>query len=697
MLFVTEWWQITARALRAAAQVLANHPDGLPRQELWRQITQRLPSIEAEWAEASPGQTTVLQKFSFDSVNLVKAGWLRKVGRRWYLAPPGRTALRQYTDPEEFRERAVELYAYWQRNRARFERAKLLMEVIPSGSWVSLGDLATEARLPPDRLVWWAQGELPPGWYQVLDADGGLPNDLDLTDAERDEWLELLGDEDVVVVEGRAQPGDRIPGPDLSQLVYDEEGEGGAVRRNAWLIRGSSVQGANLVHELWLRTGICSLPASRLRDLPQGAAYNEVQDAVDRDYSHANVRERARLVVEYHTFLSRIREGDIVVTNDGSDVFLGVIGGPPSFVSSTGSRANLQRPVTWRNARDPVDYGNLPDEISARLGNPDAELIDLTDFVGDLEQLLGEEPEQAVPDREMRLPDADEDLAKRLYMPGDQEWLQECVELLRERPQLIFHGPPGTGKTYLAGELALHLTGGRRENIQIVQFHPAYSYEDFFDGYRPVEDKDGTVAFRLRSGPLKLLAQAAVNHPGEPHVLIIDEINRGDLSRIFGELYFLLEYRGRAVSLLNGSDEGKGFTLPRNLIILGTMNTADRSIAMVDAAIRRRFWFTELHPDVPPVRDLLATWLSREGFPPYAGDLLSKLNEDIDDRDFKIGPAYVMRPGVQSVRGIDRVWRTQILPLLEERYYGELDHDEIADRFGVAALRRKLGLPEPGA
>jgi len=383
------------------------------------------------------------------------------------------------------------------------------------------------------------------------------------------------------------------------------------------------------------------------------------------------------------------------MTNDGSDIYLGVLTGGPAFVSSVGNRANLQRTVDWRNAAKPLDYGDdLPDEVSARVSNPDADLIELTEFIGDLEQLLGEEPEQPPPPRELRLPDITQELANELLVGRD--WLQECVELLRDRPQLIFYGPPGTGKTYLAQELARHLTGGKPENVQLVQFHPAYSYEDFFEGYRPSKNPSGTVAFDLAAGPFRKLADAARAHPDEPHVLIIDEINRGNLAKVFGELYFLLEYRGRAVHLLYGSDEGKGFSLPRNVIILGTMNTADRSIALVDAAMRRRFWFCELHPDEPPVRDLLTRWLESKEYPDLAARLLAELNARIEDRDFKIGPSYLMRSAAQSSDGMERIWRTQILPLLEEHHFGDLTRAEVVHRYGLDMLRESVGASDPG-
>jgi 5-methylcytosine-specific restriction enzyme B len=696
MLFVAERWQIIAQALFTGAHILAEHPDGLRGRELWLLVTQQLPDVERDWAESGTGRTDAYTKFSFESINLVKAGWLRKPDRRWYLTSVGRAALDEYRELIPFYDRYVELYHDWDRNRTGFERALRLVKAIPEGAWAAGDDLSGQVKLEPRRLLEWLQGEWPPGWHRVLDADGGLPDDLPLSQADRNEWMELLEEDGIALIADRADPAARILGIDLSQLPeYESATDGG---RRAWLIRGSSVQGVNLIYDLWLREGVCSLPASRLRDLPDDVTREDVKAAIDVDYSDATVQQRARMTVEYHAFLSRIREGDIIATNDGAKVFLGVITGRAGFRSSNGNRANLQRAVAWRNKDSPADYADLPDEISARLGNPDAELIDLTEFVGDLEQLIGDETKQAqaVPDREMHLPGIDEGFAKKLYMPDDRDWLQECVELLRDRPQLIFYGPPGTGKTHLTLELADYLVGGNPQNVQFVQFHPAYSYEDFFQGFRPEEGDDGTVAFRPYRGPLRLLADAAAGRPGQPHVLIIDEINRGNMAKIFGELYFLLEYRHRPVRPMYGSEDEPWFTLPRNLLILGTMNTVDRSIAIVDAAIRRRFWFKELHPDVPPVKGLLDTWLSENGHPPDSARLLDKLNEEIGDRDFKIGPSFLMRAHVQSVTGIERVWRHQILPLLEEHHFGELNHDQVIRRYDLVTLRAKLGLPAPG-
>jgi 5-methylcytosine-specific restriction protein B len=292
----------------------------------------------------------------------------------------------------------------------------------------------------------------------------------------------------------------------------------------------------------------------------------------------------------------------------------------------------------------------------------------------------------AEPVTEVVLRDADDALADQLLI--DRRWLQETIDLLREHRQIIFYGPPGAGKTYVAQRLAWHLTD--RNAVKLVQFHPSYSYEDFFEGFRPAPGRDGTIAFELRPGPFRRIVEAARQDPSTPYVLIIDEINRANLAKVFGELYFLLEYRDQAVSLLYSRGDEDDFTLPQNVFVIGTMNTADRSIALVDAAMRRRFAFVALHPAEEPVRGLLGRWLDRHGQSRESAELLAALNERIPDADFAVGPSYLMKSDVD----LDRVWRTSILPLLEEIHVG--DGLDVPGHYGLPALRRSLR-PDPAA
>ncbi len=169
-------------------------------------------------------------------------------------------------------------------------------------------------------------------------------------------------------------------------------------------------------------------------------------------------------------------------------------------------------------------------------------------------------------------------------------------------------------------------------------------------------------------------AQQALEEPNARHFLIIDEINRGNLAKVFGELYFLLEYRDETMRLMY-SDEP--FVLPDNLYVIGTMNTADRSIALVDLALRRRFHFVEFHPDKPPVEGLLRRWLE-ENAPDmrWVAGIVDRANEKLDDRQAAIGPSYFMKPDLDR-ETVALLWEHNVLPYVEERFYGE--HDRLDD------------------
>ena len=245
--------------------------------------------------------------------------------------------------------------------------------------------------------------------------------------------------------------------------------------------------------------------------------------------------------------------------------------------------------------------------------------------------------------------------------------LRKIADLLEDKKQVIFQGPPGTGKTYLARKLAACLAG-HDDRVRLVQFHPSYAYEDFVQGYRPTLTEDGGAGFQLRDGPLLKMAKTAGKEPDAKFFLVIDEINRGNLSKILGELYFLLEYRDDKMQLQYG---GKPFSLPPNLYLIGTMNTADRSIALVDLALRRRFHFVEFRPDKPPIEGLLGRWLDRHAQEmQWVARVVEKANEKLDDRHAAIGPSYFMREGLNDAK-VRMIWEHNVLPYVEERLFGQ--------------------------
>ena len=274
-------------------------------------------------------------------------------------------------------------------------------------------------------------------------------------------------------------------------------------------------------------------------------------------------------------------------------------------------------------------------------------------------------------------------LADDLYL--DAPFLEEIDALLKDKRQVIFQGPPGTGKTYVARTLARHLAGAD-ERVTLVQFHPSYAYEDFVQGFRPTLLGDEQAGFELKDGPLLRAARRAEAEPDANHFLVIDEINRGNLAKALGELYFLLEYRNSEISL-QYSDEP--FRLSGNLYIIGTMNTADRSIALVDLALRRRFYFVEFHPDEPPIKGLLRRYL--EANAPgmeWVAEVVDLANDALrNDREAAIGPSYFMRSGLDE-DVVKRIWKHSVLPYIEERLFGE--SDDRRGEFDLDRLRRAV-------
>lgn len=280
------------------------------------------------------------------------------------------------------------------------------------------------------------------------------------------------------------------------------------------------------------------------------------------------------------------------------------------------------------------------------------------------------------------------DLANELRF--DQSWVERVARALHRRGQMIFYGPPGTGKTHVAKALAETITAGGGV-VRRIQFHPSYTYEDFFAGYRPKTTETGQLSFELTHGALWRIAETARSNPDQPHVLLIDEINRANLSKVFGELYYLLEYRDEEIDVLyqgSGLDGEDSFALPPNVLIVGTMNTADRSIALLDSAMRRRFSFFELHPDVVPVAGILERWANQYPQPLPVAEIFALLNDSIADRDDKIGPSHLLRDGTLSRADLDAIWEENLLPLLEERHLGS--SVDVAARYGFAGLLSRV-------
>jgi MoxR-like ATPase len=286
-------------------------------------------------------------------------------------------------------------------------------------------------------------------------------------------------------------------------------------------------------------------------------------------------------------------------------------------------------------------------------------------------------------------------ICKSTYMP--QSFFEGLEKVLLAKKQLILQGAPGTGKTFVTEKFA-EWWAGSKERVKVIQFHESYGYEDFVYGIKPfVDPETHTPGFRAEPGIFLKVCDIAKRFENERFVLVIDEINRGKPSRIFGELLYLLEYRTKTVELQSGI----GFSIPENLYLIGTMNTIDKSIAIVDYALRRRFAFETL----TSVRDgrsvVLRPWMDAHNISnaDQIERLFLALNKEVAAKDeaLMIGHSYfisdeVAKAGQFSDGALEFIWRYYILPLVSEYEY-DLTTEQVENKYSLSAIKRAAGLP----
>ncbi|KRC53369.1 MULTISPECIES: AAA family ATPase [unclassified Nocardioides] len=645
------------------------------------ELAERIDFTEFELVKTGSGIPRYEAAVNWGSVDMRAAGWIDKTNSGWVLTAAGQKVLDEADPESDLAKISSAAYrdaqAAKRADQGRFKAGSYplidaAVKLIGEGQWTTYSDIAQAVGTNPPSVGEYVHRVELDGHHRVVPV-GQSPYRPELREALEAEGVEFDH-------RGLPDPRSRVSAEDLREEM-DLLGLLPKVGKRGWLIRGSSVNGKDLV-PTWREEGWISLAASNLREVSAGMSRDELKPIVDEDYAHASYHVKGEKLDEFHAFLTRMEPGHLIATVDQGRLYVGNLVGEARYQPSPEGDSNLVRDVDWVSDEGGVDYADLPAELATKL-KVQRDVVDLTQQLDTLEGLLETETEQVPPPVyvKVELDAATPELAADLHV--SQAWLQECIDLLNDRPQLIFYGPPGTGKTFLAQAIARHVAG---DNFRLVQFHPAYSYEDFFEGYRPT----ASGGFELKPGPMRKIVDQALANPREPFVLIIDEINRGNLAKVFGELYFLLEYRKDNVELLYADEE---FNLPENVFIIGTMNTADRSIALVDAAMRRRFAFLPLHPSEEPTDQILRSWLAEQGLPARVADLLDELNRRIEDSDFKIGPSYFMRPAVHASGGLDRTWRTSILPLLEEHHFGELTGAQVAARYGFKVVAAAIDAP----
>ncbi len=379
-------------------------------------------------------------------------------------------------------------------------------------------------------------------------------------------------------------------------------------------------------------------------------------------------------------------------------------------------------------------WKSLAEKLGYDLPNPDASYGEMIVWAGHVAQKIAEEPKFRYHWKNDHPLWAVAGLAWNLkYSSINDDIIEESVRetkiqmLLQKKRQIILYGPPGTGKTWHAKNL-LPKNGETSNKIEFVTFHPSFGYEEFIEGLRPNTDENGSLTFHIHDGIFKQFAQAACNilfkeagidkqwlpdgnipklsgeekmriretAPEVPFYLVIDEINRGDISRIFGELITLLEADkryGEANEITTTLPYSKtSFAIPPNLYLIGTMNTADKSIALVDTALRRRFGFIEMMPDYELLHRLFAGVSDEaKSVTDLATSLLEEINTRIRnryDRDHQIGHSYLVplkdaKTRDEAVEMLQSAWYYEILPLLQEYFYDSPRklHEVIGDAF----------------
>ena len=449
---------------------------------------------------------------------------------------------------------------------------------------------------------------------------------------------------------------------------------------DAWAIAPG--EGARLWGE-FLELGIAAIGWDYLGDLSEYESREALHSALIENGAGQNPTMASLATWE---FVHEMKIGDIVLAKRGRSAILGwgTVTGEYFYESERAEYQNV-RTVEWHPCSAPV---NLRDLITTKTLTRFTRYKEWLRYVFELIDADAGKPENRPKDTRIE----SYDVAAALHaLFLEEAQFRRILDSIALRKNLILQGPPGVGKTFIARRIAWCLMGHKdSKSIEMVQFHQSYAYEDFVQGWRPTE----TGGFTLRNGVFFEFCKRAEQHPEKPFVFIIDEINRGNLSRIFGELLMLIEADKRGPEhaiALTYSPSGERFSVPDNVHLLGLMNTADRSLAIVDYALRRRFAFETLKPAYGTEK--FREYLLEADVDPSLVERIDRnlcgLNERIrDDKDlgpgFQIGHSYYVPEESADEQWYRGIVDTQIAPLLHEYWF---DRPEQVDEL-VKKLRQ---------
>ena len=368
-------------------------------------------------------------------------------------------------------------------------------------------------------------------------------------------------------------------------------------------------------------------------------------------------------------FVHDIEIGDVVFAKKGKREIIGrgIVESDYEYDEKRQSFHNVRR-VRW------IDRGEWYCDFSELPTKTLTDITVYTEFTNNIRQLFSEDGKEE-DEPEIKYPVyTSDDFMKDVYIDDDE--YETLINLLKNKKNLIVQGAPGVGKTFMAKRLGYSLIGEKNtDQVKMVQFHQSYSYEDFVMGYRPYEE-----GFRIRKGSFYNFCKSAEEDSDNDYFFIIDEINRGNMSKIFGELFMLVEADKRGdknkIQLLYADES---FFIPKNLYIIGLMNTADRSLAMIDYALRRRFAFFDLKPGF----DSEGFKLYQSGLDDYKFDNLvnavKDLNREITSDEtlgegFRIGHSYLCNIKAENVCArLEYIVEYELIPLLKEYWFDETE------------------------